>query len=351
MGSREPPSNGDDLADENGPPTGDEYSSGNGRPVFDGLRAGVVDWVLLYGNRQLVAAGLTAGFAASFAAFVLLGLVPLVETQALFYAYSGLIAGNLTLITVVVSINQLLLSRELQSPDELRSQIEGVVDYREEVEAATGEIAPVKPLGFLRLLLEATREEAQRLGGFARDGVVASGHDEIDDVVTGLTDRIDRIDGLLVESRTDTFSVLSLLLETNYAEQIRRLRRLQAAHGADFAEEVHESIDDLVDRLREIDVARQYFKSIYLQQELSTLSRVLLYAGLPAVGVALVSLLALTVPADRPGLTVDLRLFVPVTFTIGLVPLATLCSYVLRAASVTKLTAATLPFTTPEQER
>ena len=38
--------------------------------------------------------------------------------------FSGLIDGNLTLITVVVSINQLLLGREFKSPGTLESQIE-----------------------------------------------------------------------------------------------------------------------------------------------------------------------------------------------------------------------------------
>lgn len=310
-----------------------------------------VDWVLLYGSREIVAIGFAGGLAAVFTLVELFGAVPLRNTQPLFYAYSGLIAGNLTLVTVVVSINQLLLSRELKTPDELEAQIESVVDYREEVEEAAGEVAPVTPLGFLRLLVEATREEAQRLGGFARDGVIASGHEEVDDVVETLTDQLDRIDALLVESETDTFSVLSLLLETNYAEQIRRLREMQSAYESDFADEVHEAIDDLVDRLREIDIARQYFKSIYLQQELSTLSRVLLYTGLPAVGTAIVVLLVLTVPTDQPQQLPDLRHLLPVTLTIGLLPLSILCSFFLRTATVTGLTAATLPFTTPEQER
>ncbi len=37
--------------------------------------------------------------------------------------------------------------------------------------------------------------------------------------------------------------------------------------------------------------------------------------------------------------------------TIGLVPLSIFCSFILRTATVTRRTAATLPFTSPEQER
>lgn len=318
--------------------------------IVDAYRRGT-EWILLTGDRTIVGFGIAGALGAFFAVLVGLGGVPLLDTQALFYAYSGLIAGNLTLVTVVVSVNQLLLSRELQTPGELQSQIENVVEYRTDVEEATGEVAPVKPLGFLRLLVEATREESQRLGGFAKDGVITSGHEEIEEVVTTITDQMDEIDSLLTDSDADTFSVLSVMLETNYAPQINRLRTIRAEHEADLADVVHEAIDDLIDRLRDVDVARQYFKSIYLQQELASLSRLLLYAGLPAVAVAIAALLVLTVPPSTPEFVIDLRILLPVTLTIGLAPLAILCSFILRTATVTNLTAATLPFTTPEQER
>lgn len=322
---------------------------GGGRTVAT-YREKCVDWILLSGDREVVALGIVGNFGAFFAVLVLSDLVPLTNVQALFYAYSGLVTGNLTLVTVVVSINQLLLSRELQTPGELESQIGNVVEYRGEVEGAAGEIAPVKPLGFLRLLVEMTRERAQRLGGLARSEVTA-GSEVIDEVVTTLTDQLDRVDALLQESDTGTFSVLSVMLETNYAPQINRLREVRAEHEADLPDAVHESIDDLVDRVQEIDVARQYFKAVYLQQELSSLSRSLLYAGLPAVAIAIAGLLVLTVSPGEPSATTGLRLLVVVTLTVGLVPLAILSSFILRTATVTRLTAATLPFTTPEQER
>lgn len=81
------------------------------------------EWILLSGNRGVVAVGFVSIFGVFFTLFELLAVVPLVNAQALFYAYSGLIAGNLMLVTVVVSINQLLLSRELQTPGELRNQM------------------------------------------------------------------------------------------------------------------------------------------------------------------------------------------------------------------------------------
>lgn len=145
----------------------DEYSASGQRGASKDPSERVRDWFLLDGNRLAVAASVLTVIAAFFAVAGLLGWFPMRRIQPTYYVFSALISGNLTLVTVVVSINQLLLSRELKSPGELESQMENVIEYRKEVEDAAGEIAPVRPMGFLRLLFENTRREAQRTGGLA----------------------------------------------------------------------------------------------------------------------------------------------------------------------------------------
>ena len=44
--------------------------------------------------------------------------------------FASLIGGNVTLITVVISINQLIISRQFSSPGELESDIRRVIAYR-----------------------------------------------------------------------------------------------------------------------------------------------------------------------------------------------------------------------------
>ena len=339
------------MADRGEPTEPVTRSIGRARTTVERALSRGLEWTLLTGNRVLVALGILVFFGVVFATLAAADVVRLTDGQTLSQVYHGLTLANITLITVIVSINQLLLARELQDPGDLQSQIEDVVDYRSEVEEATNEIAPVQPLGFLRLLVEATRREAQRLGGYTRGASDSRAHEEIDDVVTTLTEQMDQIDALLTESQTSTFSVVSTMLETNYALQINRLRRLRAEYEDELEDAVYESIEDLIDRLQEIDVARQYFKSIYLQQELAALSRWLLYAGLPAIAVTIASLLSLPEAAANSGLPIGARVLVPATIAVGLAPLAILGAYILRTATVTKLTAATLPFTTPEQER
>lgn len=319
-----------------------------------GIRTTIGDfreWLLLDGDRIAVTGLVLSVIFGTLVAVELAGWVPMNQVQPAYYLFSALIGGNITLITVVVSINQLLLSRELKSPGELESQMESVIEYRKSVEESAGEVAPVKPMGFLELLAEDTRQQAQKIGGLAVGTTDEEVRERVSDLVSTLTDQLDYVDELLDESDTGTFEVLSVTLSTNYAEQINETRRIRATYDDDLSEAMMDALDGLIDGLQNLDVARQYFKGVYLQDELSSLSRVLMYAGIPAEAVSAVALLAFTAGGGGTFPTENARLLVPVAATVGFLPLALLVAFILRTATVTQRTAATLPFTTPEQEQ
>ncbi|WP_224269014.1 hypothetical protein [Haloprofundus salinisoli] len=305
------------------------------------------DWVLLRGNRAALSAVVLLGLLLTVYFFVALEVVKFRRLQPVYYVFGGLISGNLTLVTVVVSINQLLLSRALQTPGELESQIESTGAFKRRVEDAAGRVAPVRPTAFLNLLMENTRRDAQRLGGLA----VGSGNDdaweEIDDLVTSVTRHVDSVVDLTENADESPFQALSATLTTNYAEQIHRARTIREQY--DLTDETDAALDRLVDRLEDVDIARQYFKTVYLQDELSSLSRTLLYVGVPAEALCILVLLWLTaLQSVIPQLVRELVF--PVAAVVGLVPLVVLFSYILRTATVTQRTSATIPFTTPKQE-
>lgn len=309
------------------------------------------EWFLLDGDRLLVMGAVVIVLFTFFAVLSVSGLVPLQNLQPLYYVYSGLISGNLTLITVVVAINQLLLSREFHTPSELETQIEGVVDYRSDLEEMTGQIAPVEPPGFLRVLVESTRKQAQELGGLAINEANDDVRDELDPMVAELTTQFDHVDDLLQEPGTSTFEALAATLTTNYAPQINRLRRVENQYADELPDDVGDAIEDLVHRLKDIDIARQYFKTIYLQEELATLSRHLFYVGIVSLVVVVSGLLILTA---SPGVSVPtplLSLLVPGIITVGLSPLSLLFAFIVRLATVIQRTTSTIPFTTSMQER
>lgn len=96
-------------------------SSNSDRPDESGrgsLPARFSEWLLLHGNRGAVAALTAAVVFAIVAGVGVVQATPLQNQQPVFYVFSGMISGNLTIITVVVSINQLLLSREIATPSD-----------------------------------------------------------------------------------------------------------------------------------------------------------------------------------------------------------------------------------------
>lgn len=107
-------------------------------------------WVLLSGDQHIVAIGIL---------IIMIGVVLIPEVtrfairniSPLFYLASALIGGNITLITVVVAINQVILSQELESPGSLRDEIERTADYQQE--ALDQPTPPTEPADFLQQLL------------------------------------------------------------------------------------------------------------------------------------------------------------------------------------------------------
>lgn len=115
------------------------------------------NWLLLTGSRWAVAGVLLAGTLAALvaggdaaAAADLHRLETGDPVQTLFQA---LVAGLITGVTLVLSVNQLVLSQELGALADQRERLRGAVDYREDVDRYTGGGAsPAEPAAFLRSL-------------------------------------------------------------------------------------------------------------------------------------------------------------------------------------------------------
>lgn len=75
----------------------------------------LIEWSLLAGNRLVVAGIVVALIFVILLILEILGVTVVQGPTALFYLFGGFIGGNLTLITIVLSINQLVLSRQFQA--------------------------------------------------------------------------------------------------------------------------------------------------------------------------------------------------------------------------------------------
>lgn len=310
----------------------------------------VRQWILLDGNRLVVAGGLLAILLAVYTTLELIGFTAVQEFSALSSAFGALVSGNLTLITVVLSINQLVLSQALGGIGGLESNVENVSDYRERIRRETAkEVAPEEPDAFLELLLNSIRSEANRL----RQATASEPGDLRDDVETvteRLVDHVDHVLELLDRPNTGVFSALASTLSTNYARELNALRRIEVRYEGELPSDATDALEDVTRRIKDVDIVRQYFKTMYIQEELSYFSRLLLYVGVPAEFITVATLIAMSKSGSTlSGLPVTLPILAPVVVTVAFAPLALLFSFALRVATVAQNTVSPTQFTTPRK--
>jgi hypothetical protein len=137
------------------------------------------------------------------------------------------------------------------------------------------------------------------------------------------------------------------MMSYNDAWQRQAARQLQYEYQTrtDHSGEV---FDEIIEILQYFSIARQYFKSIYIEQGLARLSQRLFIIGIPALTVAfLVVLFYANEPT--PVLTgFPLIVFISLAGTIALTPLAVLFAYVLRITTILIRTPSIEPFLTEE---
>lgn len=298
----------------------------------------VREWVLVSGHRFTLAGGILVFMVGVVVTIPALTQFTIRNTTPLIYMASTLIGGNVTLITVVVAINQVILSKELESPGSLRDEIEQTADFRQ---SALGEqTPPTRPTDFLQELLEQTRERAQSLEELLPDSKLEAA----DGLVNDLPEQCRQIDEQL-ESRPDELSGVVLpLIDIDDVDHIHDCHRLQSNLEAGSHDDVRSTLDSLTANLENLTVARQYFASAFMKEELSMLSRSLAYIGVFAVSVPLALLFQLaTYPSAAPPM-LGLFTFSVLTVVVSLTTVALLIAFILRIATVAEYIAGITPF-------
>lgn len=314
---------------------------------------GITSWFLLEGNRLVIAAGVI--FASLLTLLIVLwryGLDTVDPHSPMYFLYGSLLTGDLTLLTVVLSINQLVLSRELGAPGTLRERIERTVSYRGDVEATTDVgVSPKSPSRFLQHLHESVADQSEELEQHSRDVDDAAVPSRIARLVESIREDTNRVNRTLDTDRPQIFQVVSATLATNHSSQLHEVAEILDAHAGSLTDEQVSALETIADQLLQIDVARKYFRTIYVQKELAYLSRVLLYVGVPAIvasGLALVLYNTANVTTVAEGVFVTM---VAVTFALGYAPLAIVFSFVLRLAWIGQKMASVAPFAAQSEYR
>ena len=317
-------------------------------------------WLLLRANRLLVAGVLTVGVFVAFVAAATAFSPSLAEkvgaSDPIETLFASMITAIVTGATLVVTIGQLVLTQENGPLGDQHERMTGSMDVRESVAALTDAPAPTDPAGFLGAILGAAsgrarsvRESVQsRTDGDAEraeaDGAAAFRSDVGDlagSVVENAEDVRDQLDG----ARFGSFDVVFAALNFDYGRKIARIQRLTDEHGDRLTDRERALLAELRESLSLFAPAREHVKTLYFQWALIDLSRLILYAAVPALLVA-GAMVAVVDSGTFPGRTLGvdhLTLAVGGAFAVTLFPFALFVAYVLRVLTLAKRTLAIGP--------
>jgi len=304
------------------------------------------EWLLLTGDRWLVSLLEVTALAAALGVVFALDLVPLLSDTPVLFLLFALIAGNFTLIAIVTSLSQFVLSRRLESPGDIRSEIDDTIDYRQDVGETTGEsLMPVKPDAFFLLLYRHAREELEQLEAVTGETRTRRTREELESLVEGLSTHIDYVVELLEQDASEMKHALFTSLTTDHENYVHRTWYLQTEYADEYTDAVTQPLCRLTDTLEHIVVAKRLFKTTFIEAEISELSRVLLVVGIPVQLSAMVATLLYTTFGGGPSISAGAeQVLVPAVLTAGFTPFFILAAYVVRLSVVARRTAEHFPF-------
>lgn len=297
-------------------------------------------WFLLDGNRYVLVALLAALELAILLALGWTGLVPMTSESANNSLFATASTGLFTLVTITVSINQLVLSRILGTPEQIRARMNSVESFRGRLEKMDPgqEIPPIEPPKFLRFVTTVLQDRTRALdSAFEAESHGPRTEERVRELVDSLTLLSERVVGKIEREvdknrAKDMYVSLAPVLNNSYSQHIHSARFLRTTLGGELSESEDRALAELVHALEQVNLTRHYFKTLYTHEELATLTQAMLLTGVPALFVTSLGVLAFGQGLSlAPAANV---LLVSVTFTASTIPLLILFSFVLRVTAV-----------------
>ena len=269
-------------------------------------------------------------------------------------AFQAFIGATITGVTLVVTLNQLVLSQELGAVGDQRERMTGATKFRRDVaDSVDAAVSPPEPAAFLRALVDSAGERARTLADRIDADPEELPRDRIDALVDSVTGNADAVAARLDDAQFGTFTVLSAALDFNYSWKIYAARRVRAEHAEALSDDQRAALDELIETLELFGPAREHFKTLYFQWELVDLSRVVIGSAVPALLVS-VGMVVYFDPAAVAGSALGVPtvvVIVAAAFALALLPFAVLLAYILRIATVAKRTLSIGPFTLRRTDR
>lgn len=297
-------------------------------------------WFLLDGDRYVLVVVLAVVQFGILLALGWSGVLPMASPSANNSLFASANTGLFTLVTITISINQLILSRILGTPEQIRTRMDSVETFRGRLDEMDPEraISPIEPPQFLRFVVTVLRNRARALDAAFEEGNydphVGERVGELVGSVAELSERVvGKIDREAEKARTkDMYASLAPVLNNNYSQHIHTVRFLRATLADELSESEDRALTELEAVLEQVNLTRHYFKTLYTHEELATLTQAMLVTGVPALFISSLAVLAFGQGVSL-GETANVFL-VSFTFTVSTIPLLILFSFVLRLTTV-----------------
>ncbi len=309
-------------------------------PVPDeNFRVDLVRWILLDANRLAVTGALLTVVFVTYMGVATVWTFEmqrlLTETSTVQSLLDTFLSGIILLVSIVVSINSIVLSHDIASIENQEDRIRAIVRFREDLsEVSESDENPSNPSAFLSAMSRLIDERAKALTT-GLDDVEQSFAEEIEEYAASVSNAAVQLGDIDGTSGAE-FSILWKGIDFDYGSYIDQSRDL---NGADATAE---AFDDLIEAFELFAVGKEYFKTLYYTQEVSKLSQTLLVVALPAILFNASTILAINqeIFPDFQILGIPtLQVFVAVSFTISMAPYLVLTSYMLRLSTVAQGTA------------
>ncbi|WP_436928783.1 hypothetical protein [Halosimplex halobium] len=313
-------------------------------------RARARRWLLLSGNRWRIVALMVGAVGLGTFLLSLAGVVGVAEGSFVATAFGAVISGLFSFVPIVVAVNQLTVSRLFGSPGQVREEVDDVAAFRREFERDHPEVSvsPTEPAPFLGLAVAVVADQADALAD-AVDSLEGRPRAAVDAYVDLVRTQVADVRAHLDGSHQRLIEVLPPMMGDSYSRNVTDARRIRERYADELPGAAREGLAELEESFVALDVLRQYFKALYLTQELSYLSRFIGYTGVGAFLVA--TLVIMTFASGQPlgGHPVLLDGLLSLAVAAVFVPFAVLLSFLLRVATIAKRTAAPGTFT-PRRE-
>lgn len=315
-----------------------------------GLTAGLIRWFLVSGDRLLVSFVVLLGIGIAFFVVGITGIATVTTPRRVMWYLNGTVNGLLTLVPISVGVNQIVLSHEFGSIQDLYDRRTDITEFRERVEERT-ETAVASPYAssFFETLLTAISDSASTIQERSGDFQKAEMRNELEELGESVSEEANRVNEELAAKNGSMIRTLLVTLSFDDTRQFHETRRVQAKLS-DSDTDLSEELEYLNELFLEIDAARQFLKTVVVERQLARLSRLLIYSGIPAVVAAAIAIFSYR---DIAGLTLSRPVLVVTAGTIivvTLVPLVILGAYILRVATIALQTATYGPFIPEETE-